>query len=1090
MGKAAEQAQKNMNSLGKNRPRLDADSNPLLKKLNEAESRTKKLNNSKASVLLNIKDSGAWEKLAKVKSGLVSLTKGAWTAVITVKDAALAPIRKLKSELFSLKNLARVVVGGMVANKVVKQPVQMYANYEDLVTQFGVLLGSQDAAKQRMADLVKFAGQTPFTRDEIFQASRVLQTYTQGALATPDAVGGLRMIGDVAAGTGQSYERVANYFGQLYNEVSRGGKSMGEPLMLLREIGALSAESEQKIQKIATGSGTIEQKWAKIAQEFSRTDGMMEAMSNQMNNLMLGVKSFIKNNLWMKLGEGISESLKPFLADFRTWRSENSELISGWADRIREFAKVTSGKALDAVRGLAKRADALFRSDEFNGASLSEKIRMAWTTIFSDPISEWWANGGQEKTAAAAGRIGNAIGGMLGGAILGVLGFTTLATDIGTDGGSVAKSFVDGFLAGFDADAIKNAIKDALTNGWNTFKEASIGGKIVSGGIAAGLLGKYISPFLPLLKLGGGLLSKGGGFLKGLVGKLLSKTPLGKLFGGGGFLKGLVGKLLSKTPLGKLFGGGAGALGQAVGTMTVSAGAVFVNGTIFGGGGGGGMGPLALPAAGGGTAAAAEAAAAEAAATEVAAAAGTAAGGSILSTVGNILGKAGLIGTGIFAAGTAIKGGQEAYRGQKLYNAGDITGGGTMMGKGYGKMGMVGGGAAIGALGGPLGMLAGAGIGAGAGWLFGDVMDESEKLAEHAKQTHHYIKGTVGEAKNLGRAFEETPLVADDNALLKLKNRLELLKYAARMGEYSDIYKPPGYQGPRTSGRQFEESPGGNLESNYVRPDKPYKPSSKRTFESTPSDSVSGVKTVSEQVRIKAHYLVEQANDPVKTVQLSIPDTVSKATSVAVNATSHIFGLGDVGAKIRSAVPSSVSANTTVRVNCSAILSGLGGIAQQARNLVQGYARRGYRGGIFGGGYSDGGVVRGGARLIKVAEEGSPEMVIPLSSQRRERGLQLWRQAGHMMGVPGYARGGLVGRDEALRAYANAYGEAPGSPGETRVEVGGVTVHMSIQASSEGSVADAVRAQQAEITDAVAGAIVKSLQVVFENTPTKGGAVA
>ena len=160
---------------------------------------------------------------------------------------------------------------------------------------------------------------------------------------------------------------------------------------------------------------------------------------------------------------------------------------------------------------------------------------------------------------------------------------------------------------------------------------------------------------------------------------------------------------------------------------------------------------------------------------------------------------------------------------------------------------------------------------------------------------------------------------------------------------------------------------------------------------------------------------------------------------------------------------------------------------------VNGGNGQGFRGGVFGGpsamqGFSDGGIVRGGARLIKVAEEGSPEMVIPLSSQRRDRGRQLWEKAGEMLKVPGFAQGGRSdGEDESpLRVYCG--GQAPGSPGEIHIEVGGVTVHLTVQAAPGRSVADEVRAQKDEIISEVAGAINEALTGAFANTPRKGGA--
>ena len=113
-------------------------------------------------------------------------------------------------------------------------------------------------------------------------------------------------------------------------------------------------------------------------------------------------------------------------------------------------------------------------------------------------------------------------------------------------------------------------------------------------------------------------------------------------------------------------------------------------------------------------------------------------------------------------------------------------------------------------------------------------------------------------------------------------------------------------------------------------------------------------------------------------------------------------------------IPNSVSKTVAVYVN--------------ARTNANGYASTAllrYRGGIVGGpsalqGFSDGGMVRGGSQLVRVAEEGNPEMIIPLSSQRRERALKLWEKTGRLLDVPGFAKGGLNGARDALTLTASA----------------------------------------------------------------------
>lgn len=562
---------KKLDELGKKHPKptIDAEDNASKKILGILD-KAKSLADKVYEVAVKIRDNDVLAELSKMEQKARGLAGKVWTATVKIKDMALAPLQKIRQQLFSIKTLAAGIIGGVAANKFVVQPTKAYADYEDLVTQFAVLLKGDSAkpnysaAQSRIEELTSFAGQTPFTRDEIYQASRVLQTYTQGALATPDADGGLRMIGDIAAATGAEYQQVATYMGRLYNEVKRGGESMGEPLAYLREMGALSAEQEQKIKDIATGSGSIEEKWKNIADQFSSVDGMMMEMSNQTNNLLLGVQSFLKNNLYKKLGEGISQSLKPFLIDFRKWRSDNADLISSWAEQIKDFAAMASDKVLSIISKTARRANRIMRSDEFKNADLFGKIGMLWEGAIKNPFAEWWKGTVQpwwDNTAAPwlaekAGKLGTIIGTGLSNGLLALLGVDV--SGVAGEGASIAGSFVQGFMDGFDGSAITEALVDAIGNVWSAL------------------------PAWAKLLVGGYGVAKGASMISGLAGGLASAAGgVSSFLGGAAAGTGLLGAGANAAiglGAGNLAGGaalGAGAL-SALGLGAIAGGAVGV----------------------------------------------------------------------------------------------------------------------------------------------------------------------------------------------------------------------------------------------------------------------------------------------------------------------------------------------------------------------------------------------------------------------------------------------------------------------------------------------------------------------------------
>ena len=144
------------------------------------------------------------------------------------------------------------------------------------------------------------------------------------------------------------------------------------------------------------------------------------------------------------------------------------------------------------------------------------------------------------------------------------------------------------------------------------------------------------------------------------------------------------------------------------------------------------------------------------------------------------------------------------------------------------------------------------------------------------------------------------------------------------------------------------------------------------------------------------------------------------------------------------------------------------------------------RGGVAG--FSDGGIVRGGSKLIEVAEEGSPEMIIPLSSQRRDRAMQLWMKAGQMLGVDNYFRGGRSDGSADEQARLQYYGAGGNAGGKSvQVDVGGISIDVHVDAADSQSVAEVIKEKLAEAADDIAGIFADAFGAQFENTPVRGG---
>lgn len=142
-----------------------------------------------------------------------------------------------------------------------------------------------------------------------------------------------------------------------------------------------------------------------------------------------------------------------------------------------------------------------------------------------------------------------------------------------------------------------------------------------------------------------------------------------------------------------------------------------------------------------------------------------------------------------------------------------------------------------------------------------------------------------------------------------------------------------------------------------------------------------------------------------------------------------------------------------------------------------------YRGGIVGSngpeGFANGGYVQGGSQLITVAEEGTPEAIIPLGSHRRKRALELFSQVGRYLGAEGFATGGIIGG-----AIGGSISTA--SSATPTIDVGGVEI--KIEAKDGQNLVEAIKENKQAISEEIAGVFNAAFRGQFANTPATGGA--
>lgn len=1050
-GKDAEKVRKELDDLGKKKPRIHVDvddkANP---KLDRTRKESERLGKERPKIQVGADDK-ATPKIRRITSAGLKFGKMSFTAAVKIKDFATTKLSDLKAKVFNVKNAVAGAFAAVGIGQTIKTSIDLEVQQQNLESSFEVLLGSKKKAQKRIDDLTTFAGSTPFTRDEIYQASRTLQVFTGNALSTGK---GLKMVGDVAAGTNSEFSDVALWVGRMYDGM-KNHQTIGEATAALQEMGAISGQDRTKLEALAASNKKISQTWPQAMKAFQKYDGLMEKQSDNLGNLMLGVKSFVTNNVFKKLGKGLGDGISPGLRKFRQWRSENKELIAEMGSGIEKFSAEISGKAVDAVSNLAEKANKLFQSDKFKNASISGKINIAWQEMIGDPFSQWWDSSGRPAIVKKISGIGK---------------------DIVKAGGNWFKESIKDLLPGGDKAGIEDYLAGALALkiGSGLFKKGMTLTGLITGG--SGGSGNPLGSSIGLMNVSASVVNVNGGLGTGNGGSPVTPT------GSGTTPKTTQPTGPTRTP-GGLFGlGGSGVTLKNGETVAATGWKAF-------------LGNLGVKLGSG------------------AATAGGAATVGGASLLGGALGIAG-IGS---AAGNFIN---AATSKNKATKKKENYRGGT-------KLGMVGGGAAAGALVGSavpiVGTLAGGLIGAGVGGFA--ALTKGNKAGDHIRKNMDKIKKeseksakswnvTSKQVKEIQKGQEK---YLGDNYL---KNRKEALKDNNSLTAKSQKYYSYNKDSIRKIREKYEPESEKkkdwlrkSVQSTYKKQNKELKLDSKMS--GTMAHTVGGKKNKNLNVGPDKEYnqltnSVQKAYEENKknTKQTNAGSKSTKAFSGATSSASgKVSGLGGMsataggklgtmgsmslaaGGNLQSAGSSALSLASALASAASTIASAASTTAAQA-NAINSITSGSYlnnsgsksgkktsgkktttkpkvqtalpkNGKFFHN--AKGSLVRGHI-VSELGEEGN-EMVIPLS-RHRSRALSLWNQAGQILGVTKHAKGGLVGG-------TSGSGKASSGSSQPVINVGGITI--SVNASGNDGIVDAIKTSKGEIADAIMQAIADAI---------------
>ena len=213
---------------------------------------------------------------------------------------------KLKNGLATAAKVGAAAIGAATTAIGVLGKIGLDYNsqMEQYTTNFTTMLGSQEAAVQKVEELRKFAASTPLSMDDLASATQTLLAF---GVESENSTAILRQLGDIALGDADKMGRLATAFGKA----TANGKVTGDtvqqmidagfnPLIQIsRAAGETMEETQKRMSEGAISVAELEAAMEAVTSGTGQFAGGMEAASHTMQ----GMISTLKDNANALVGE-------------------------------------------------------------------------------------------------------------------------------------------------------------------------------------------------------------------------------------------------------------------------------------------------------------------------------------------------------------------------------------------------------------------------------------------------------------------------------------------------------------------------------------------------------------------------------------------------------------------------------------------------------------------------------------------------------------------------------------------------------------------------------------------------------------------
>ncbi|MCD8196122.1 MAG: hypothetical protein LUE24_02975, partial [Lachnospiraceae bacterium] len=479
------------------------------KVVEKAQSRLDKMNSTKWKVAIETVDK-VTSVISTIGTSVKNVTGKVWSVTLSAVDKVTSVAKGIISTLgkvLSIGTMVSTVLGGLtVADALEAAQTQttvetqlktvlqnMAENAEEVESIYDRITAKASALQQAtiygnetyIAGAAELA--TYFTdADAIETMMDTLANYAAGMsggaeLTTDELVDYATNLGKIMTGSYDAMTKKGFEFSDAQKAIIEGTATEEQ---LTEALGDEWRNMSEEMQAAQVISDIINESWDGLAETLA---DLPAAKVTQFKNAWGDVKEVIGNKLYPAVGDFFSMLSEKLPAAQELLEGGSDWLANAFEELIPSISEAIDG-AIEKAEELAKTIKEMTESEEWQGADLFGKVKIAWDTLIAEPFSEWWDSTGKQFFVDKASSIGESIGSGITSGLLALLGIDV--DDAAEDGTSVGGAFLQGFKDGFDT----SAIGDAITEWAEEHKEIVVAaGAVVGFNLITGLASKISS---------------------------------------------------------------------------------------------------------------------------------------------------------------------------------------------------------------------------------------------------------------------------------------------------------------------------------------------------------------------------------------------------------------------------------------------------------------------------------------------------------------------------------------------------------------------------------------------------------------------